>query len=358
MKSRFIFAAVFVVFTLWALATAVMAQEEPPPPYAGLKNPFPWGDASAREVGKGVYQRSCQGCHGATGSNIADADFSASDFPSGLEDRPDFYFWIVSEGTDYGMPSFKSPLSEEQRWQVLTYLWSLGATSPTEVPPPTTPPAEVKGGTLSLTAPPQGQAGQLISLTAVLKDDQGKPVTGVPVKFFIKLDFFTSGLMEIGEAMTNNRGIAILNYTPREVGNIEVIARYDDVEGMAALNLADETTFYQAEAGIKLPAPGEEVFVGPESAVEPGVASPTSALRLPGGIVSWLLLIVITVMVLWSTYFRVVYQVFRIPIREQIGDTDTRLIPSLGLAMIVVLGILLVLILITGPYSNPHLPRW
>ncbi len=360
MRFRFIFGAavVFVAFLLWVLATGVMAQGEPPPPYAGLKNPFQWSDSSAQEAGKGVYLSSCQGCHGATGSNIAGADFSASDFPHDLENRPDFYFWIVSEGTDYGMPSFKSALAEEQRWQVLTYLWSLGATSPAEAPPSTTPPAEAKSSTLSLSTPAQGQPGQPMSLTAVLKDMEGKPITGAPVKFYISADFFASGLMEVGEAVTNDRGVAVLNYTPKLSGDVQVEARYDDIEATTALILIEtDKTFYQAEAGIRLPAPGKEVVIGPESAVNPTSGSPVSALRLPGGILSWLLLFAVTLIVLWFTYFRAVYQVFRIPIRGEIKDTDTRLVPSIGLAIIVALGILLVLILVTGPYSNPHLLR-
>ncbi len=115
------------IFLVWVLATAVLAQTELPPPYAGLKNPFPWSDTTVQETGKGSYQQYCLGCHGANGGNMAGADFSAADYPRSLEESPDLYFWILSEGRlDKGMPAFKSSLSEEQRWQVLTYLWSLG----------------------------------------------------------------------------------------------------------------------------------------------------------------------------------------------------------------------------------------
>ncbi len=139
MKFRLLLVAGVVTLLLVVLAVAVTAQEEPPSPYAGLKNPFPWSDASVQEMGKELYQQSCLGCHGANGANLPGSDLSAADYPQRLEERPDFYFWILSEGQlDNGMPPYKSSLSEEQRWQVLTYLWSLSAevVSPEVTPSP------------------------------------------------------------------------------------------------------------------------------------------------------------------------------------------------------------------------------
>jgi mono/diheme cytochrome c family protein len=141
-KFRLIFFMVTIYFLLSVLAIAVHAQTEPPSPYAGLKNPFPWSDTAAQEAGKGLYQQSCSGCHGANGGSITRADFSAPDYAQSLEERPDLSFWILSEGRlDKGMPAYKSSLSEEQRWQTLTYLWSLGAevAPPVVSPPPEAP---------------------------------------------------------------------------------------------------------------------------------------------------------------------------------------------------------------------------
>jgi mono/diheme cytochrome c family protein len=190
MKSNLLVTAVLATFLLFILATAVMAQEETPPPYAGLKNPFLWSDAPVQEAGERLYQSSCLGCHGADGSNIAGADFGTADFPQSLEEKPDFYFWLLSEGRlDKGMPPFKSSLSEEQRWQVLTYLWSLGAAAaPPEVTLPSQPPAEREGDVLLLAAPEHAQSMQPLTLTAILRDKQGEPIKNDTVKFFIKAD--------------------------------------------------------------------------------------------------------------------------------------------------------------------------
>jgi hypothetical protein len=109
--------------------------------------------------------------------------------------------------------------------------------------------------------------------------------------------------------------------------------------------------------GIKLPAFGPEIFIGPSSAHELDAQgeAPTSALRLPGGMLSWLLLLVLGVILIWGAYFGVMYQVFRISVVAAVRDTNIRLVPLISLAAITVLGILLVLKLITGPYSHFHL---
>ncbi len=368
-KLALLLIAVSVALLLVVPTVAVFSQEEPPtevpPPYAGLENPFSWSDASAQEWGKGTYQRSCLGCHGVDGGSIAESDFSAADYPQMLEESPDFLFWILSEGRlDRGMPPYKSSLSEEQRWQVLTYLWSLGAAAPPE-PTPTETPTGKGNATLLLTAPEQAQSGEPLTLTAVVKDSQGKPIRNAAVRFFIEVDFFASGLMEIGEAVANDQGVAVLEYTPRLEGDIEILARYDGdgfnpAESTVTLTLAgSDEPFYEVEVGMQLPTLGDEVFIGPQSALAPGEMgkAPTSAFRLPGGILSWLLLFVVVVMIVWLTYFLVMYQVFRIPIVRETGEEETRLVPLVGMAIVVVMGIVLGLMILTGPYSHFHLPR-
>ena len=360
MKTRFLLVFAFIFSFLWVMGSAVLAQEEVPPPYAGLKNPFPWDDASVQEAGKVIYRNSCLGCHGIDGSNIAATDFSTEDYRNTLESNPDRGFWILSDGAhDKGMPPYKSSLSEEQRWQTLTFIWSLGAAK-VEVSP-SLPPSPVEGGTLHLTVQGQVQDGQSLTIKAQLRneDDEGV-IAGAAVKFFIQVDFFASGLMEIGEVLTDDNGVATLEYIPRIAGDTEVIARYGTSEVISPLTVTEtEEPFYEAEAGIRLPAPGNPVFLGPESALDLGEMgeAPTSALYLPGGILSWLLIVVATVMAIWITYFRVAYQVFRIPIAGEVSEINLKLVPIAILIFVTIMGVILVLMLLTGPYSNFHLPQ-
>lgn len=226
--------------------------------------------------------------------------------------------------------------------------------------PGTSTPIAGEGNQLLLTITEQTQSGQPLTLTAVLQDSQYKPVANAPVKFFIKVDFFVSGLMEIGEAITNDQGVATLEYIPHLAGDVLIVTSYEDTETTATVTLSrsDEPS-YQTDVGIRLPTLGKEVFIGPESALLPGETSsaPLTVFRLPGGILSWLLFLVVAIVLIWTTYFRVVYQVLRIPIVTEPSGTNTRLVAWIGIAVVVVLGTLLVLMLVTGPYSHPHILR-
>ena len=139
LKSAFIF--LLPVLCILVLTTIVLAQEAVPAPYTGLKNPFEWSDTSAQTAGKDLFQQSCLTCHGGGGvEGRGVMDFREPDYPKKLESEPDYYLWRVSEGigaTD--MPLFKFSLSETQRWQVLTYIWSLGAPPVVGPVPPATP---------------------------------------------------------------------------------------------------------------------------------------------------------------------------------------------------------------------------
>jgi hypothetical protein len=83
--------------------------------------------------------------------------------------------------------------------------------------------------------------------------------------------------------------------------------------------------------------------------------APTSALYLPGGVFSWLLLVIAAIVLVWSSYFRVMLQVLGIPIAGDNRDVDTKLVPKLGLIYVLTLGTILVIMLATGPNSHWHL---
>jgi len=219
--------------------------------------------------------------------------------------------------------------------------------------PSTTPPTAEGDDQLLLTVPEQAQSGQPLILTAVLRDSQDEPTANAPVKFLIEADFFISDLMEIGETRTNDEGIATLEYIPRLFGNIHMLARYNAIEATRTLITADSNgSFYHAEAGFQLPSPGNGITIGDKG--DDGSA-PKTVFRLPWGILSWLLLVAAIIVLVWSTYFRVLYQVLRIPIATETEGTDTRLVPRIGMAAVVIVGIVLLLMVLTGPVSHPHL---
>lgn len=357
----------FCGLLLLVMAPAVMAQGEPPAPFAGLENPFAWDDEPAQAAGSLVYRQSCLGCHGVDGGNTPVADFSRADYPAELESAPDYYYWIVTKGNlSQGMPPFESGLSETERWQVLTYIRSFGEPSGTVEAAPSPEPV-VDEGSLSLTAPENLNTGDFLNAAASLKDESGVPVAGATIKLLVTVNFFVDGLMEVTEAVTDAAGSALLSYSPREVGETTLVARYhlpDEryLEARTTTTISGTSPEYVAEAGLQLPAPGVPVFIGPESAVRPGESgtAPTSAFYLPGGVLSWLLIVVVTVGLIWATYFRVISQLFYIPPVARIQDFEAshpRLAPTVGLILIALIGLMLVLMLLTGPYSHAHLLR-
>jgi mono/diheme cytochrome c family protein len=96
----------------------------------GLKNPVASNSESLAEA-KGNYAKHCKSCHGAGGKGdgpkAANLDVSCKDFT-----KPDFtkqtdgeIYWKITNGRD-PMPTFKSKLSNDERWGLVNYVRTLG----------------------------------------------------------------------------------------------------------------------------------------------------------------------------------------------------------------------------------------
>lgn len=91
------------------------------------ENPFAWDDADVIAAGSLIFESQCAICHGEQGGGglPGTEDFSSPELHSALRDQPGEGFCIISEG-EGTMPAFKQTLTEDERWQVLTFLASLG----------------------------------------------------------------------------------------------------------------------------------------------------------------------------------------------------------------------------------------
>jgi mono/diheme cytochrome c family protein len=106
----------------------------PPAEYAGKTNPSA-GDAAAATAGQATYTANCASCHGDTGKGDGPAGSSLDPHPGNLVTAAaatgdDYLFWRISEGGQMApfnsaMPAWKGVLSEEQIWQVVTYIKTL-----------------------------------------------------------------------------------------------------------------------------------------------------------------------------------------------------------------------------------------
>jgi glucose/arabinose dehydrogenase/mono/diheme cytochrome c family protein len=88
-----------------------------------MKNPYE-GQPAAIAAGTQLYARNCLSCHGKTGEG-------SGNVPSLVDGKletttPGEVFWFITKGDkDNGMPSW-AQLPEKQRWQIVSYVKSLG----------------------------------------------------------------------------------------------------------------------------------------------------------------------------------------------------------------------------------------
>lgn len=102
--------------------------EAVPAEYAGKSNPL---DAGASTKGADVFHTNCETCHGVQGHGDGPAGQALDPHPKNLAElqtiaSDDYLFWRISEGK-YGtsMVGWKSILSEEQIWQVISFIRTL-----------------------------------------------------------------------------------------------------------------------------------------------------------------------------------------------------------------------------------------
>jgi mono/diheme cytochrome c family protein len=115
-----------------------------------LKNPYAGHNLA---LGKQFYELQCASCHGETGEGSGNVPSLAAGQLKSVTSGE--VFWFITKGdVDNGMPSWAS-LPEQRRWQIVTYVKSLGqlqtrepgsesaaaaeAMSPNHAPPPPAP---------------------------------------------------------------------------------------------------------------------------------------------------------------------------------------------------------------------------
>jgi mono/diheme cytochrome c family protein len=96
--------------------------------YISPPNPFAWDDATAIASGQAIYEQSCSMCHGKDGSGAipGTTDFTTAEWQDELHSENEELPCVVAEGRG-AMPGWKETLSQEQIWQVLTYIGSIVA---------------------------------------------------------------------------------------------------------------------------------------------------------------------------------------------------------------------------------------
>lgn len=109
---------------------------DPPDEFASLDNPFS-GDHEAIEAGETIFQTNCVPCHGPEGKGDGPSAEALDPKPVNLSDgtmmnmlSDGYLFWRVSKGGQVdpfnsAMPAWETSLTEEQRWEVISYVRTL-----------------------------------------------------------------------------------------------------------------------------------------------------------------------------------------------------------------------------------------
>lgn len=134
MHKKFTFVLILLVMMATLISACGGGAAEPestldavPAPYAGKTNPFA-GSSDAVAAGKADFDINCASCHGETGLGDGPASAALTPQPASLADlnqaaSDDYFFWRISEGKEgTAMVAWKTVLSEDQIWQVVTYL--------------------------------------------------------------------------------------------------------------------------------------------------------------------------------------------------------------------------------------------
>jgi glucose/arabinose dehydrogenase len=137
-----------VLASCLTLAAAHAAENfhDAPAAASSVANPY-HGQAAAAHAGGQLYGTYCASCHGGTGQGSG--NIPALRQGAAQQATEGAVFWFITKGSPAnGMPSWAS-LSEQQRWQIVTYVKTLPSVttaateaavqSPINTPPPTPP---------------------------------------------------------------------------------------------------------------------------------------------------------------------------------------------------------------------------
>ena len=124
----FLFLAVIITTACGGKTNWDSSSDTIPAEYAGKTNPLGAGAAS---VGAEIFKTDCAACHGETGHGDGAAGAGLYPAPKNLAELQkqvgdDYLFWRINTGkAGTAMVSWKGILTEEQIWQVISFLHTL-----------------------------------------------------------------------------------------------------------------------------------------------------------------------------------------------------------------------------------------
>lgn len=108
--------------------------------------------------------------------------------------------------------------------------------------------------TVEVSAPEEGALGETIQLTATVHDaSTGEPVEGAELVFFSSVSFAgVGGDIVLGEALTNDLGVAVFDYELRKLGTHTITVEGGDEPNILSFPVTIGGQLYRSPEGISL----------------------------------------------------------------------------------------------------------
>jgi mono/diheme cytochrome c family protein len=204
----------------------------------GKLSTFPFDDAT-RKAGEKLYSVNCMSCHGTPGK----ANFLKLVPPPGdpatekIQKNTDGQiFYKVTTGRGQ-MPSFKSVLTSNELWNIISYIRSFNVNYKQQVMQVITSSA-YPGAEIKLALSYNTSDSSVVLNATASKENTVVPVTGAEVRLYVQRTF---GHLAIDEAKTTNDKGAATFRIPHDLpgdtaGNIMVSARFSDEETFGSVS--------------------------------------------------------------------------------------------------------------------------
>ena len=204
----------------------------------GRLSTFPFTDETRKE-GERLYIVNCQSCHGTPGKNnyIALVPVPGDPATEKIQKNSDgeiFHKVTVGRGQ---MPSFRSVLSTEEIWKIVSYLRSFNKTYVQQVMQVITS-AAYPGALISISLA-FSEAKRLVTVKALATDEtKSVPVTNAGVRLFASRYF---GMLPVDEEkLTDSSGVVAFSI-PADLpgdtaGNVSFSVRFTDEDAFGAVS--------------------------------------------------------------------------------------------------------------------------
>lgn len=108
--------------------------------------------------------------------------------------------------------------------------------------------------------PSAGTVGEIVPLAVELRTPDGAPLSGTTVTYYLHMSFAgVEGEADIGSAVTDDNGVATIQYQPRAAGRHEMRMEYlapgatTAEEVVATFDVTGGTQLYRSAGGVDIP---------------------------------------------------------------------------------------------------------